>query len=95
MKKIYGIRDTVAKDWAGIGMYILFVMLTDQQAVRYFADAIFDKSTALAKHPEDYELVKLGYIEEDNLSEPLLISENQYTVVITGAALVAAQQEPK
>lgn len=97
MKNIYAIRDRVAKEYVGNQMYLLFVFRTDQQAVRYFADAILDEKSALAKHPSDYELVKLGYIEEDNLSEPhltshdVLTSQDVYTVIATGDAIIATQ----
>lgn len=94
MRNIYAIRDRIAKDYVGNQMYVLFVFRTDQQAVRYFADAILDEKSMLSKHTADYELVRLGHIEEDNLSEPLLTAEPEYTIIITGDALVAAQQTP-
>lgn len=93
MKQIYAIRDRIAKDLVGMQMYILLVFRTDQQAARYFADAVNDKTSMLNKHPGDYELVKLGYLEHDNLSEPLINAANEYTVIITGDAVVALQPE--
>lgn len=91
MKRIYGIFDRIAKELIGRQMYMLMCFRTDQEAARYFADAINDKSSMLNKHPGDYELVLLGHIEEDNLSAPLLTAENQYTIIITGDTLVALQ----
>lgn len=93
MKQIYGIYDRVAKELMGAGMYELFVFRTDQQAVRYFADCILDPKSILSKHPSDYELVNLGFIEQDNLSAPLINASNNYQIVITGDALIAATTE--
>lgn len=93
MKQIYAIFDRVGKELVGMGMYELFVFRTDQQAVRYFSDCILDPKSILNKHPSDYELVNLGYIEQDNLSAPLINASNNYTVVITGDALIAATTE--
>lgn len=86
MKTIYAIRDRVADEFVGLSMYMLFVFRTDQQAVRYFADAINDPTSVLNKHPSDYELVSLGLV-----GDRLIKSSDKSVTIITGDALIAAQ----
>lgn len=94
MKTIYAIRDRVANELVGMSMYMLFVFRTDQQAVRYFADAINDETSMLHKHPSDYELVGLGILDRINDADEYIRAGIPTQVIITGDALVAAQ-EPK
>lgn len=84
---IYAIRDRVAADLVGMHMYMLMTFRTSQEAARYFADAVNDTSSILNKHPADYELVKLGDINNDGT-----INKHDEIVVITGDALLAVQQ---
>lgn len=88
MKHIYAIRDRIAQDLVGVHMYLLLVFRTDQQAARYFADAINDKTSILNKHPADYELLKCGRVRDDGGLEGTEIPE----IIITGDALLAVQQ---
>lgn len=89
MRNIYAIRDRLAKDLVGIQMYLLLIFRTDQQAVRYFADAILDEKSILNKHPDDYELIICGAVEDDGT---LIQNLNAVPrIVITGSALLAAQ----
>lgn len=87
MKRIYAIRDRVANDLAG--QFPLVCMLTDAQAVRYFGDSMQVERSAIAAHPEDYELIYVGFLKEDGT-----IISTPPAIVVTGAALIAAQ-EPK
>lgn len=86
MKNIYAIRDRIANDLAGY--YPLSVFRTDAQAVRYFADSLAQEKGALAMHPSDYELIRLGRIEENGD-----MFADGTTVIITGDALIAATTE--
>lgn len=90
MKTIYAIRDRIANELVGMSMYMLFVFRTDQQAVRYFADAINDKTSILNKHPADYELVALGIISDTD--DGPIMKAGPTTIIITGDALIAAQE---
>lgn len=94
MKTIYAIRDRVANDLVGIHMYLLMIFRTDQQAARYFADAINDETSILNKHPADYELIKVGVINDTGTLGSLegIAFPIQPVVVITGDALVAIQK---
>lgn len=84
MKHIYAIRDRVANDL--VGYYPLVVMRTDSQAVRYFGDSLAQEKSALGAHPNDYELIRCGAIDDDGTIQQLHTPQ----IVITGAALVAA-----
>lgn len=91
MKYIYAIRDRIANELIGSSMYILFAFRTDQQAVRYFADCILDEKSILAKHPNDYELIQLGWFAENEAQE--YIEARAPKIIITGSALIAATTE--
>lgn len=83
---IYAVRDRIANDLAGT--FPLVVFRTDAQAVRYFGDSLATERSALAAHPDDYELVKLGTLADDGAIEPITPQ-----IIITGAALVAASTD--
>lgn len=91
MKTIYAIRDKLANELVGMNMYMLFIFRTDQQAVRYFADAINDKTSVLHKHAGDYELVALGILAQTANSHEVIKGTEVPVVIITGDALLAAQ----
>lgn len=88
MKGIYAIRDRIANDLVGMHMYLLMVFRTQQQAGRYFSDAINDTTSILNKHPADYELIYLGQISDSGRIDTLEQPEH----IITGDALLALQQ---
>lgn len=85
MKIIYAIRDRIANDLAGT--FPLVVMRTDGQAVRYFSDSLATPNSALGAHPQDYELIKLGTVNDDGT-----ILAQKPEVIITGTALTATQE---
>lgn len=89
MKNLYAIRDRIAEELVGRAMYLLLCFRTDQEAARYFADAINDETSILHKHPSDYELLKLGTVNEHGYIKP----HAEPSIVITGDALVALQAE--
>lgn len=88
MKYVYAIHDRIAKELVGLSIYMLFCFRTDQQAIRYFADATFDEKSILSKHPADYQLVCLGELHQSEDGE-VLLSNGTHRIVITGDALVA------
>lgn len=88
MKTIYAIRDRIAGDLAGY--YPLVVFRTDQQAIRYFGDSLNAEKSALAAHPQDYELIKNGRVEDDGTIHATTTPE----IVITGTALLALMSPP-
>lgn len=93
MKRIYAIYDNKAQDFTGMHMYVLMCFRTDQQAARYFADAINDTTSILNKHPKDYDLVCLGHIEDDDLdlSTPFITALPESLPIINGATLLSIQ----
>lgn len=65
MKRIYTIRDTVAET---VGPLVVFAV--DAAAVRLFTDNLADMQTQLSKHPDDFELVCCGTIDDDGQLTP-------------------------
>lgn len=84
MRKIYAIIDTVAKDLAG--QFPLVCFRTDEQAIRYFGDSLAASPEKLQPHAADFNLLYLGKVDD----EGALIPHEKPSVVITGAALIAA-----
>lgn len=85
---IYAIRDLVANSLLG-GLHLF---RHPAPAVRFFGDIAADQQTMIARHPQDYDLIRIGALDEDTfVVTPLPIPE----VIITGAAYVAAQQAAK
>lgn len=92
MKTIYAIRDRIADDIVGLQMYSLFTFKTDQQAVRYFADTLFDEKSILAKHPQDYELIACGVLHDDG---KITTNIDYWPKIITTGEALLAMQQPK
>lgn len=90
MKSIYAIRDRLAQELVGLSMYLLMCFRTDEQAARYFADAINDDKSILNKHPGDYELLRLGTINERG---QIAVSADPQ-LILTGDTVIALQQPP-
>lgn len=87
MKTIYAIRDRIAHDLAGY--FPLVVFRTDAQAVRYFGDSMAGEKSAIAAHPDDYELIECGKLDDDGT----ITGYPKPRVVITGSDLVATQTD--
>lgn len=87
MKNIYAIFDRIADEIVGLRMYSLMVFRTNEEATRYFADAINDKSSILNKHPADYALIQLGKLTIDNK----LISFETPQNIVTGDTIISLQ----
>lgn len=81
--KLYVIVDKLADQIVGD---LVTPLKADVQAVRMFTDVLERAGNPIAKHPNDYDLVRLGFIDEDNNLCP------DYAVVMTGAAWLALQQ---
>lgn len=89
---IYAIYDTVANEL--VGTVKLHIHKHPAAAVRFFSDVAADKNTSIGQHPQDYNLLCLGYLTLENNIEPVKPDDQ---VVITGQAWLAAQApaEPK
>lgn len=88
IRGIYAIRDRIALDIVGMSMYMLMVFRTDQEAARYFADAVNDTTSILNKHPADYELIHVGNMKETGE----LVPYGDPRIIITGDALLGVQK---
>lgn len=89
MRTIYAVRDRVANALAGNEQFCTFLYRNDQQAIRYFGDALATEKTLLHQHPQDFELIACGSIKDDGGIE----LNPEVRVVITGEALTAAQHK--
>ena len=58
---IYAIRDKVAES---IGQQV-WLFKADAAAIRFFHDVLSDAKSYPANHPDDYELVACGVINDD------------------------------
>jgi len=85
IRTVYAIRDVLAESLLG-GLHLF---ITDAQAIRFFGDIAGDNQTAIARHPSDHELIKLGELDESTGTIVAFVSPH---VVITGSQWLAAQQ---
>lgn len=81
---IYAIIDKKTEDLIG-GLQL---HKHPASAIRTFTDIGLDKQTLLNRHPEDFDLVKLGELTDQNQIQP------DYNVIITGSAWAASQAQP-
>jgi len=58
---LYAIRDKVAES---IGQQV-WLFKADAAAIRFFHDVLSDSKSYPANHPDDYELLSLGILEDD------------------------------
>lgn len=79
---IYAITDNIANTIHGG----LITQKHDAAAIRFFGDVANDHQTLLYRHPQDFDLVRLGYITHNNQLEPA------YEIIITGKAWRASQK---
>lgn len=87
MRHVCAIYDKLSEDLAGT----LFVVRHPAAAIRIFGDAANDQQSGLYRHIEDYELIELGVIGDDN---PTAITPS-YQILITGEQWKAAQVRPE
>lgn len=59
MQKMFSVRDSKA-----MAFLQPFFSSANGSAIRAFIDAVNDKSTPLAKHPEDYILYEIGCFDD-------------------------------
>lgn len=71
MMHVYAIRDKVAES---IGQQV-WLFKADAAAIRFFHDVLSDPKSYPAQHPDDYELVSLGMLEDDGtfMGAPMVI----------------------
>lgn len=89
MNHLYAIRDGVAQALTGMAMYMVMCFRTDVQAARYFSDAVNDKSSILNRHPQDYDLIRIGSVDDNGKIDALTTPQ----VIINGAAVLAVQDK--
>lgn len=77
---IYAINDTVAGQLVG-GLY---AHKHEAAAVRFFCDVAAGKESLVGKHPQDFDLIRLGFITHHNELAP------DYALVLKGETWAAA-----
>lgn len=83
-KRIYAVRDEKAECFGNP-----FYMGNDGEALRAFSDGVKDSKSALAAHPADYRLYRLG--EFDDCSGDIVgLSTPHFLAVASDFAAVAA-----
>lgn len=91
---LYAIRDTKAEQ---IGPVMMF--RRDEPAIRQFADILASRDNTVGAHPEDHELVHLGFIDDESGAIEVARAEDGTLItprpqrIVTGAALVATMKE--
>lgn len=85
MKSIYCVYDLTARSIVGG----LQVFNSDAAAVRMFSDAAGNPESFISKHVSDFDLLRLGTVHEEDAT---INAEPENTVVVTGAAWLAAQK---
>nr|QXN72830.1 MAG: hypothetical protein [Microvirus sp.] len=78
---LYAVRDTVAQLLVG-GIQL---HRHEAAAIRTFGDIATMKGSVVQMHPTDFELVRLGHLDDDNQLVP------DFAVIMTGAAWLATQ----
>lgn len=90
---IYAIRDNLA------GMLIggLHMHKHDAPAIRFFHDVATMPDSGIARHPQDYELILICYIEDDGTLHSTRNAEGSELIapetVLTGATWATMQQQ--
>lgn len=80
---IYAILDNVAGALVGG----LTCHKHEAAAVRFYSDVATMKDSLIGKHPQDFDLLRLGYVTHHNEIEP------EHTVILRGSTWAAAQNE--
>ena len=83
MIKIYAIYDEKLEAYNRP-----FFLISDGVAIRAFQDEINNKESELSKHPEDYDLYKIGEYNEETGN----ITPNEPVLIGTGKALVYREE---
>lgn len=80
---IYAVIDTKAEAIIGF----LMICKHEAQAIRNFCDVADDPKGMINRHPDDYDLYRLGWLTTDNQ----LIGEHQ--LILTGATYNSTRKQ--
>lgn len=86
MNRIYSLYDNVAGQVAGR----LFTAPADAAAIRSFVDALRMEDSIPGQHPQDFDLLFLGTIDEQGVID---FDSSCPKVVLTGASWLASISE--
>lgn len=90
----YAVYDFKARQYAAP-----FFFLNDAQAIRAFGDVVNDRTTTLAKHPEDYALYRIGAFDTGigkliAVVEPIHLARATDFIVYTPKPMDDEQENP-
>lgn len=89
---IFAVLDTVKQSIIGNDPGGLMLHKHPASAIRMFTDALSDPQTILHKHPDDFDLVHLGYLEEDNT---ITVQPGPDNIVLSGKQWRISQAQPE
>lgn len=83
-RSLFIFHDRVAENFVG------FIQINRHPApvVRDFHSLLADKQTSLGQHPNDFNVVHIGFIDDDGTITPIAP-----LIIATGASWVALQQQ--
>lgn len=55
---VYSIKDVK------MGFTAIYTLPNNASAIRWFGDMVVNKDTPMSKHPEDYQLFKIGVMDD-------------------------------
>lgn len=82
---VYAINDTVAAQLVG-GLY---AHKHEAAAVRFFCDVAAMSDSLVGKHPQDFDLIRLGFITHENELVP------DAALILKGSTWASAQDHAK
>lgn len=84
--KLYALHDKKAKSLSSF-----HVEKSDAQASRSFADAVMQPNSPLGKFHEDFELVAVAVVDENQIDAAVDLLDEGHQVIITATQVVALQ----
>lgn len=85
---LYTIYDAVANDTVGMVM----TARAEAPAIRNFSDAVLMDGSHLARHPDDFMLIRIGHINTDHVDSDGPLFEEDRKIIITAAQIIQAQK---
>lgn len=83
LRSLFVVQDLVAQNWIGQ----VVCERHPAPVIRLFHQLLGDKNTQLSSHPKDYNVVHIGFIDDDGTITPIAP-----LTIATGEAWAAAQE---
>lgn len=82
---IYAVYDLVAQTIIGG----LRLEKHDSPAIRWFVDAASQETTLIHQHPADFQLVRLGWVDDTDTQKTIIIAD--HAVILDGSTWLASR----